>query len=106
MMKRRLKKGDDAMIPGWKEEIHGEYLQLLRDCPTASPAEVAARLGVSERCATYWLTDLAKDGRVRIVALELAEAPLSALEPPALPRSHRRSVSPLADGAVDLQDAA
>ncbi len=59
------------MIPGWKEEIEGEYLQILRESPGASPSDIATRLGVSEGIAVYWLTQLARDGRVRIHAIEL-----------------------------------
>jgi len=62
------------MIPGWKEEIEGEYLEFLRECRKATPADVAARLGVSECCAIYWLTDLARAGRIRILAVEPVEA--------------------------------
>ncbi len=61
------------MIPGWKEEIETEYLQFLRTSPGASPNGLAAHLGVSECCATYWLTELARDGRVRIRAVELVK---------------------------------
>ena len=61
------------MIPGWKDEIEGEYLQILREFPGASPSDIATRLGVSEGSAVYWLTQLARDGRVRIRAIELAQ---------------------------------
>ncbi len=61
------------MIPGWKEEIEGEYLQILRESPGASPSDIATRLGVSEGIAVYWLTQLARDGRVRIHAIELVQ---------------------------------
>jgi Mn-dependent DtxR family transcriptional regulator len=61
------------MIPGWKEEIEGEYLQILRESPDASPSDIATRLGVSEGIAVYWLTQLARDGRVRIRTIELVQ---------------------------------
>ena len=61
------------MIPGWKEEIEGEYMAFLRECRKATPADVAARVGVSECCAIYWLTNLAREGCVRILAVELVE---------------------------------
>lgn len=72
------------MIPGWKEDILSAYLGILRQHPGATPAEVAAHLGVSEDCAIYWLTDLARDGRIRIGAMELVEngAPLAEQEGP------------------------
>ena len=65
--------GGEAMIPGWREEVVGEYVEVLKSHGKVTPAEVAARLGISECCAVYWLTDLARDGRVRILAVELVE---------------------------------
>jgi len=61
------------MIPGWKEEILRDFLEVLREDRRASPAEVAACLDLSERSAVYWLTELARDGKVRILAVELVE---------------------------------
>lgn len=61
------------MIPGWKEEADAEYLRLLRESPTASPGDLAARLGVSECCVVYWLTQLARDGRIRITSVEVVK---------------------------------
>lgn len=61
------------MIPGWKDEIEGEYLQILRESPGASSSDIATRLGVSESSAVYWLTQLARDRRVRIRAIELVQ---------------------------------
>jgi len=61
------------MIPGWKEELEGEYLKFLQECRNAAPADFAARFGVSECCVIYWLTDLARNGRIRIRAFELVE---------------------------------
>jgi hypothetical protein len=58
------------MIPGWKEELEAEYLDVLREGGRATPAELALRLGVSEDSAVYWLTQLARDGRVRILGVE------------------------------------
>jgi hypothetical protein len=62
------------MIPGWREEVEGEYVAFLRVHGKATPGEVAARLGISECCAVYWLTDLAREGRIRILGVELVEA--------------------------------
>ncbi len=59
------------MIPGWEADIKGEYLALLEECRHASPREVARRLGVSECCAVYWLTELARQGRIRITQFEI-----------------------------------
>lgn len=61
------------MIPGWKEEIQAEYLQILRENKRTTPADVAARFDVSDCCAIYWLTELAREGRVRIPAVEFLE---------------------------------
>ena len=61
------------MIPGWKDELEGEYVSFLKTRGKATPSEVAARLGISECCAVYWLTDLAREGRVRILGVELVE---------------------------------
>lgn len=61
------------MIPGWKEEIQAEYLQFLRENKRTTPADVAARFEVSECCAIYWLTELAREGRVRIPSVEFLE---------------------------------
>jgi hypothetical protein len=61
------------MIPGWKEEIHREYLEFLRENPKAAPADFASRFGIPERCAIYWLSDLARDGRIRILAVAAVE---------------------------------
>ena len=62
------------MIPGWKEEIEREYLGFLREHKKLIPADFAARFDVSECCAVYWLTELARGGRVRISSVEfLAE---------------------------------
>jgi hypothetical protein len=77
--------GGGMMIPGWKEEIEGEYLEFLGKRHTATPADLAARFDVSECCAIYWLTELAREGRIRIPAVEFLEegetpcGPLTAL---------------------------
>ncbi len=59
------------MIQGWKREVEGEYVKLMRRQPRLSPQEVAESLGISESSAVYWLTELAREGRVRIVTVEL-----------------------------------
>ena len=61
------------MIPGWKEEIEQQYLAILRAHPRASSKDLATRLGVSEADAIYWLTALAREGRVRILGFDLPE---------------------------------
>jgi hypothetical protein len=74
------------VIPGWKEDILSAYLCILRQYPGATPAEVAAHLRVSEGCAIYWLTDLARDGRIRIGSVELVENGASQAESEGLSR--------------------
>jgi hypothetical protein len=61
------------MIPGWKDELQKEYLDFLRKQGTVSPSEMAAHLNISECCAVFWLTDMARSGKVRIRAVELVE---------------------------------
>jgi hypothetical protein len=61
------------MIPGWKDEVEGEYLEFLRKTGAASPREFAVGLGISECCAVYWLTEMAREGRVRILGVELVK---------------------------------
>jgi predicted ArsR family transcriptional regulator len=61
------------MIPGWKDEIEEDYLRFLRKHPRVSPDEMAAHLNTSECSVVFWLTNLARDGKVRILAVELVE---------------------------------
>ena len=61
------------MIAGWKEEIQRDYLSFLRGRPNVTPAELATHLNLSESWVIYWLTDLAREGKVRITGVELVE---------------------------------
>lgn len=61
------------MIPGWKEDMNAECLRLLKASPAASPSDLAERLGVSECCAVYVLTELAREGRLRVKTVELVK---------------------------------
>ncbi len=94
------------MIPGWKEEIEGEYLQILRESPTASPRDFASRLGVSECCAIYWLTQLARDGRVRIRAVEVVEKGEVPCDQQTFVTCQRKDSCPVLDSADAFRDAA
>ena len=94
------------MIPGWKEEIVGEYLEFLRESGKATPADVAARLGVSECCAIYWLTDLARNGRVRIVAFESVEEDGASPDRRSPLICQRQASCPIPDGGKVLDEAA
>ena len=49
-----------------------EYLNVLRSRGSATPNELATALGVSEGCAVFWLTELAREGLVRITGIEAA----------------------------------
>ncbi len=60
------------MIPDWKTKIEREYVRALRGRGSVTPREVAARLGISEDSAVFWLTELARDGQVRITGIEPA----------------------------------
>jgi hypothetical protein len=62
-----------AMIPGWKDEMESEYMVFLQKAGVASPREFAAGLGISECCAVYWLTEMAREGRIRILGVELVK---------------------------------
>ncbi len=94
------------MIPGWKEEIGSDYLQILRQEGRATPAGVAARLGVTEGWAVYWLTALAREGKARIVGVELAGQGETLLKGQPSQRSQLRAVPQEADSVLVLQEAA
>ncbi len=64
----------DEMIPGWKNQMTQEYLRAMRDRRSISPHDVAAQLGVSDRTAVFWLTELARDGQLRITGIEPTSA--------------------------------
>ncbi len=67
------------MIPGWQAEIKQEYLRVVQTLGSGAPSAVAAQLGVSEPTAVFWLTELAREGSLRIVGVELNAAEDSAL---------------------------
>jgi hypothetical protein len=94
------------MIPGWKEEIEGEYLQILREFPNALPRDFAARLGVSECCAVYWLTQLARDGRVRIRLVEMVEEGEAPCDLQTYQTCQRKASCPAFGDANHFRDAA
>ncbi len=71
------------MIFGWKDEIQQDYLNFLRAHSRATPSELATHLNQSERCAIYWLTDLAREGKVRITGVELVRAAVFPVPGPA-----------------------
>jgi DNA-binding CsgD family transcriptional regulator len=60
------------MIGFW-DEIDNELLACLAARGSMSPAEIGRRLGVSEDAVVSLLTMLAREGRVRIRAVESVE---------------------------------
>lgn len=82
------------MIHGWKEEIQRDYLSFLRGRPHVTPAELAAHLNLSESWVIYWLTDLVREGKVRITGVELVEE--GSLDPSDL--AGRNTTSPVGPG--------
>ncbi len=73
------------MIPRYTDEIADEYVAVLQALGPATPSEVARRLRVSECCAVYWLAELARQGRLRMLAV----AAVSPDEKPCAPESLR-----------------
>ncbi len=87
------------MIPGWKEEIEGEYIEFLRKHRESTPREVAARFSISECCATYWLTELARDGKIEILAVKLVEDGESTCDSEASLKCQRKASCPAGEEA-------
>ncbi|HXG04048.1 MAG TPA: winged helix-turn-helix domain-containing protein [Candidatus Binatia bacterium] len=54
------------MIDDWIEQVEAEVMACLRDAPTMSPRELAARLGTSESTAISYICLLASEGRLTI----------------------------------------
>jgi len=94
------------MIPEWKEEIEGEYVEFLRAHGRATPADVAVRLGVSESYAIYWLTDLARNGRIRIVGFEVVEEEETPRDLKASLRGQGKASCPVTNDTRTLDEAA
>lgn len=62
----------DQLDPeNWWHEIDGEILDCLREHGPVSVNELSEELGISEGAATAFLAMLAREGRVRIVQVEL-----------------------------------
>ena len=63
----------DQLDPeNWWGDIDGEILDRLREHGSATVSELSEELGLSEGAATAFLAMLAREGRVRIVRVELA----------------------------------
>ncbi len=82
------------MIPGWEAETKGPYLDVLQALGHATPRELAKWLGVSECCAVYWLTELARQGRIRITGIEWVEEGSVPCAPESAQTCQRRATCP------------
>jgi hypothetical protein len=85
------------MISGWKEEIQRDYLTFLREHPKATPSELATHLNLSEGFAIYWLTDLAREGKVWVTGVELVEEDTASFEPQIALTPQRTAVFPVSE---------
>ena len=62
----------DQLDPeNWWAHIDGEILDCLREHGSATVKELSEELGLSEGAATAFVAMLAREGRVRIVQVEL-----------------------------------
>ncbi len=73
MIARRFdRRPADQLDPeNWWADIDGEILDCLREHGSATVNELSEELGLSEGAATAFLAMLAREGRVRIVQVEL-----------------------------------
>jgi len=88
------------MIYGWKKELQHDYLRFLNARGRVSPSELAAHLNISECCAVYWLTDLAREGKVRILAVELVEDGTLPCAPESALTCQRKATCPVGEGTL------
>ena len=64
----------DQLDPdNWWGDIDGEILDCLREHGSVTVNELSQELGLSEGAATAFLAMLAREGRVRIVQVELVD---------------------------------
>jgi uncharacterized membrane protein len=62
----------DQLDPeNWWGDLDGEILDCLREHGSATVNELSEELGLSEGAASTFLAMLAREGRVRIVQVEL-----------------------------------
>lgn len=66
-----LRAADELDPENWWDALDGEILDRLREHGTASLRELCEELGLSEGAATAFLSMLAREGRVRILQVEL-----------------------------------
>jgi DNA-binding transcriptional ArsR family regulator len=62
---------DELDPENWWGAIDGEILDCLRQHGSATVGELSEELGLSEGAATAFLAMLAREGRVRILRVEL-----------------------------------
>jgi len=62
---------DELDPENWWGAIDGEILDRLREHGSATVSELCEELGLSEGAATAFLSMLAREGRVRILQVEL-----------------------------------
>jgi DNA-binding Lrp family transcriptional regulator len=62
---------DELDPENWWGDIDGEILDRLREHGSATVNELSRELGLSEGAATAFLAMLAREGRVRILQVEL-----------------------------------
>jgi hypothetical protein len=63
---------DELDPENWWGAIDGEILDRLREHGSTTVRELCEEMGLSEGAATAFLSMLAREGRVRIVQVELA----------------------------------
>ena len=66
-----VKHPDELDPEDWWGAIDGEILDRLREHGSATVNELSRELGLSEGAATAFLAMLAREGRVRILQVEL-----------------------------------
>ena len=62
---------DQPVPESWWDDIDGEILDCLRAHGCTTVNELSQELGLSEGAATAFLAMLAREGRVRILQVEL-----------------------------------
>ncbi len=93
------------MIPGWKEEIQAEYLNFIRSHPTVTPRDIAIHFDTPECCAVYWLTDLARDGRIRMLAIQAVGEDEIPCDPDLAARCQGKPSCPVVDRTKVFREA-
>ncbi len=66
----RPRSSDEIARETWWTSLDDEILESLGESRPLTPAEIGARLGISERAAASCLAMLATEGRVRICLVE------------------------------------